>query len=621
MSAVPTFEANRAPGSGAGEKRMRRKQSFFVVLGAIALSLTLVGGLGFAYLKASSPLSLLTGSKRPIAAATMFVPSRAPFTISLLAKPDQLMALQQAVVGAGQREQARAEVAQIQQTLLQTTGLDYERDIQPWMGEEVTYAYTDVDLDKEAANGRQPGYFVAVEIAPDRQPEAQSFLQLFWQQRSLSGDVLKSEQVNGVRVISVEPVPNTSVSKAAISSATALVGDQFVMFSNDVRVIRRSLHAAQTTQNLAQNFAYRQAVDALPPQRIALAYFDTALLGKADLAESGSGISSDNERDSEVSSSALAPPTFTAVSIGLTRTGITADLKVAETAMQQRPQPGKRAGQIDLPDNAAPDSAVLEASLSDALRYLPASSEVAVVGQSLSMLLSSDTVSPLLPDFLHLGESLSENPWQQLTGDYALAQMSGRRASSRDWILALRRGAETEKRVRSLDKAALKAGYSVVPVSLVESGGSAAVSDLPTEAAVDEATAWTRFKVGRRRQSASDLETELLGFHLQRGNYEIFANSLEAVNSAISAPMAPLQKSHRFLQAISPLEGSTGAYVYLDWPIIAPAIGQQLPAVGKIDRAMRPLSSHIQAVAATRDEDTAHVFIQLKEMASSSVGK
>jgi len=612
-AAVPTSEGDRTG----------RDRSFLSALAVLAASLLLLGGLGFGYLRANSPLSLLAGSDRPIAAATVFVPSQAPFTFSLLTKPERLISLQQAVVKPDRREQARREVAEVQQRLLQSTGLDYERDIQPWMGEEITYAYTDVDLDRDTANGQQPGYFLAIEIAPGKQLQAQSFLQLFWQQQSLVGNSPQSQKISGVRVLS--GTRDRSPSRAAnLSAATALIGNQFVMFSNDLRVIRRSIRAAQTAQNLAQNLAYRQTVNTLPSQRIGLAYLDTALLNQDPSSATRRNV---------------------AIGIGLTRTGLVADIASADLANAGLAATRQREAATTNSIEPAQSTDFLESTRSEPLRYLPAKSELAVVGDSFSALrsglLASGVSEGVLPEFLQLGQSLPgqslpEDPWQPLATQYALAQVGGGRSygggaysgsgtSSRDWILAVKRTPETEAAVRSLNQAAAKAGYSVVPVPLgPDTANSRSDSDVDSSFSESlfgsEATAWTRFKVGRRRQAGSGLETELLGLHLQRGGCEIFASSLAAMNSAIAAPSDPLLTSPQFLQAIDPLETPNDGYLYLDWPIAASTIGQVLPAVSAFESAARPLTDHIHTISATRRGDQASFSIQLTEPSFQSVG-
>ncbi len=620
-AAAPTSRAKRTSVGQASKDR-----SFFTVLGAIALSLLLLGGLGFAYLRANSPLGLLAGSGRPIAAATVFVPVRSPFTFSLLSRPERILAFQQAVVAPDQRQQARREITQVQQNLFKATDLDYERDIKPWVGEEITYAYTDVDLDQETANGEQPGYFLAVEIAPERQQQAQEFLQLFWQQRSLSGDLPTIEKISGVRVLS-----SNASSDSTLGAATALVGNHFVMFANDVRVIRHSIRASQTAQNLAQNSAYRQAADALPSQRLGLAYFDTALL-KDGINNKDRQSPARGQREYEKSPLGLAeshlsnaPSRFIAVGIGVTRTGLTADL-VPATAADRGKAALKR---ID--DSLQSDDSFVDLPSSAALQYLPADSELVAVGRSFaaleSSLLSSGVLSDELPAFLQLGRLSPDNPWQQMSADYALAQISSQQ--SHDWILAVKRDESTKAVVQALNSAAAAAGYSVVPVplgqGLTQNRSEILDESLDESSSKSEATAWTRFRVGnRRQQSSSGLDTELLGLHLQRDDYEIYASSVAAMNSALSAPSSSLQTSSRFLQAMVqlrkernvPLKTANSGYLYLDWSAAAPLAEQVLPAARQFNDVARPLTRHISAIAVTRTGENASFYLQLTETSS-----
>ena len=214
--------------------------------------LTALGGSIFRYLTTSA---LVVARDRPIAIATTFVPAASPFSLSLLTSPEALLALGQANID--DEQQAIAQAERFEKNALAGTGLNYERDLKPWLGSEVTYALTDTDLDTDAANGLQSGYLLAAAIAPQQQYEAQTFLQRLWQQRSLSGQMPQSEQVSGVRILYSDQL-NT------LTAASALVGDRFVLLANDVRVLRRSIRSAQSATNLAQNRTYRDTVAQLP---------------------------------------------------------------------------------------------------------------------------------------------------------------------------------------------------------------------------------------------------------------------------------------------------------------------------------------------------------------------
>ena len=523
--------------------------SFFLGLLAFAFVLLLAGGGGFVYLTANSPLALLFGGDRPIAAATAFVPADSSVTFSLLTKPEKLVTLQQAIAAPEQRQQVRREADRLKQSLLKNAGLDYDQDIQPWIGNELTFAVADADLDLDPSNGEQPGYLLAIEIASDKQQQAREFLQLFWQRQTLKGRLPKSEQTSGVRVLY-----STAENAESLTAATALVGDAFILFANDLRVLHRSIHVAQTAANLAQNRAYRQAVAQLPESRLGLAYLDVAALrGKAPVHS------------------------FIAVGLSANKAGITADVQfvgMPQTELGRSPANSNR-------------------DTTKTLNFLPADSAVAITGQDLSQLARSLAAANLsgngLPDLLRLGEPAL---WDWASESYALGQLDG----DGDWILVALRDAEG---VAQLDKAAIAQGYSAVPVVMGE----------------DEAIAWTRFKARSQRRTSSSLETEILGLHLQQnteqGEYEIFASSLSAMESALLAPQNSLLTSARFTQAIAFLPQPNSDYFYADWQAIASALSRNFPIFSRLESAARPLLSHVDTLAATHSGRAAEVFVHL----------
>ncbi|MEL6262746.1 MAG: DUF3352 domain-containing protein [Cyanobacteria bacterium J06626_6] len=565
-SQVGDSQVDRATAPANGPSSRFFSSAFFKGLLSIALTLVLLGVGAFAYLSTSSPLSLLAGSDRPIAAATVFIPKRSPFTLSLLTNPERLLTLEQAIADADQRQIALDEANQLKRTLLEATGLDYDQDIQPWIGDEVTFAYTDLDLDIDPSNGAQPGYLIAVEIAPDRQQQAQSFLQLFWQQQALTGNSPTGTQISGVRVLS------SSKRFRSMATATALVGDRFVIFANDSRVIARSIRSAQTAANLAQTANYRESAAQLPQSRLALAYFDSHLFNQPKVNQP--------QAYQQLTANHLA------ISFSLTPAGLIANAKLPGSAASQR---------LDKPV--------------DAMTYLPADSKVALASRQLTQLgdLRSEVGIRLsaLPNFLTAGQTVEQTPeaegdftalWNWAQADYALGQIGS--GGSQDWILVVARdGADAVEGINNVDSAAIAQGYSVVPITIGDY----------------RATAWTRFQASQKRTAAaSRLETELLGLHLQLDRYEIFAGSLAAMNSALAAPANSLLQSERFVQAIAPLPQPNQGYTYIDWPALTPTISRAFPLFGLIQATARPLLRHIDVVTATRDRDTASLFIQLK---------
>ncbi|MGB7085749.1 MAG: DUF3352 domain-containing protein [Phormidesmis sp.] len=567
------------------------RRPFFIGLLAVALSLLLAGLGGSWYLNANSPLTLLSGGDRPIAAATAFVPARSPFTLSLLTQPERLVALQQAISSASQRQQAREEIEQIKQSLFENTGLDYDRDLQPWVGSEMTVAFTDADLDLDPSNGQQPGYLLAAEIAPDRIQQAREFLQLFWQQQSLTGAVPISDRISGVRVL-YAPTNSVSTSVSApararqraqqptLTAASALVGNQFIIFANDVRVLRRSIRAAQTATNLAQNRAYRRAVAQLPEQRVGLAYVDNALLGSL-------GRSIGGKPAIEIEKRPAAASTFTAIGLAVTRAGLVSNIRL--------PSLVRSTDSNETSNKVIAESVQRLSEPVEALKFLPTDSVIALASRDLTQLAPAladiGFSSRLFPNFLKRGQS-SLSCWDWAIGDYALAQVKA--GASEDWILAIARDAEG---ITQLDEAAVAEGYSAVPVVLGE--------DL-------NATVWTRLSArSLGRQRSGSLETEISGLHLQQGDYEIFASSLAAMEKSLIAPSSSLLSAEQFSQAISTLPTPNQGYLYVRWPAIAPAVGRALPIVRLADAALKPLTAHVGSLAATREGEAISLFIQL----------
>ncbi|HEY9845536.1 MAG TPA: DUF3352 domain-containing protein, partial [Candidatus Caenarcaniphilales bacterium] len=160
---------------------MLKRPSFFFLLITSVLALLLIGGSGWFWLAAHSPLKLLSG-KQSVPAAAMFVPRQAPVMGSLLVNPDRLVALRQAIGSPQARQRSRAELNQLKQKLLLRTGLDYQRDIQSWLGEELTFAITSLDIDRQR-QGLQPGYLLVLQSRDAAR--SRQCLELFWQRQTL----------------------------------------------------------------------------------------------------------------------------------------------------------------------------------------------------------------------------------------------------------------------------------------------------------------------------------------------------------------------------------------------------------------------------------------------------
>lgn len=136
-------------------------RSFFYALAAGVAVLLLISVAGFFWLTAQSPLNLLRGGALTNPTAAIFVPKQAPIVASLLVNPERLEGFRQLVARPVNRRQSRAELKKLEDSLLSNQGIDYRRDIRPWLGDEITVAVTSLDFDRNQNNLAQPGYLLA----------------------------------------------------------------------------------------------------------------------------------------------------------------------------------------------------------------------------------------------------------------------------------------------------------------------------------------------------------------------------------------------------------------------------------------------------------------------------
>ena len=549
---------------------------FFVSLISLALVLLALGGSVFRYLTASP--KRIAAQDQPIAIATTFVPVSSPFSASLLTSPEALRSPSQAqtsqpskTISPAAGPQTATASQQLQQSLLAKTGLDYERDLLPWIGSEVTFALVDADIDLEATNGQQPGYLLAAAIAPQRQQAAREFLQTLWQRRNLVGKAPKARQISGVQALYRDDLSGRGTS--SVTAASALVGDRFVLLANDIRVLQRSIRAAQSVTNLAQNKAYRDAVAQLPAKRVGLAYWDSSALrdsGELPIVRSHTAMSLERRSD-----------------------GVLVTLRQAHK--DSLSEPPTRLATLAAPTAAMAFVPIASTQALNAVNLAQQLSEPEAALASLNITLED------LPDFLAVGNAQNDfSAWDWATGDYALARVG------KDWILAVRgRDADSAE----LDSIAKANGFSAVPVALP------AVSDEKSIAQTREAIAWTRFKAKpSRRASDSQLETEVMGLRIRQGEYDVFASSLAAMEQALAAGSSSLRDAAPFNQAVAALPQPNSGYFYWDKSQIAAFVKRQPLVIQQIVKDLNPLLSSAQRLSATRvsatGADTISVYIQ-----------
>lgn len=548
--------------------------SFFhlFIVAALALLFLAVGGCN------RTPLSV-QGNTQVNPEAAMFVPKQAPMMASLLVNPDRVEALLQAAVPAAERRQMQTELQQFRQGLLVDTGLEYKRDMQPWLGDELTFAVATLDIDRIPENGQQPGYLV---VAATADPvAAREFLQVFWQQRAIAGSDLIFETYNGIEVIHSAPI-EAQASVASSALATAVVGDRFVLFANHPKVLRQAINNVQAPDlSLASSLQYQQTLDSLTAPKIGFAFLNLPVLATwmgQPQAKMGEFAPTAAPTDSQ-------PYQQVAMGLGLTHQGL-----LAETALLG----SNEAIAAHLPALSQPVGA---------LRYLPATSAISLSSTNLNQIwqhieAGSKAERPLakLVDRSSIalskkwGIALSQDIFSWVKEDYALALLSPKANSDQpeaplDWVFVSHKSADSEAAIAQLDRIATEQGLSVGTLTLTDKPISLWTKLTPITTTTETGT------------SSIDLTTTVFGVHASQGEYNIFATSIDAMAAALQADRNSLLDSNRFKDAIAALPQSNDGYFYLNWPASQAILEQQFPLIKLIELAGKPIFDRLNAIA------------------------
>lgn len=561
-----------------------KSRSFFAILSSVVLGLVLLGAIGAYWLTASAPAQLpKQNDSHATPTAAMFVPRQAAAMVSLLVNPERLESFWLAEASVTQRKSLKADLAQLQHSLFSTMGLDYERDLKAWLGDEVTFALTSPDVDRDPTNGAQPGYLLALTV---QDPEsAQSAVQSFWR-RQVGAKDLVTETFVGVPIVHANGADSTD-SKSNLASAT--VGNQYVLFANSPKVLRSALNDVQVPAlSLDSSFTYQQALEQLSGQQLGFVFanveqlqpwFSQTFLAKTALNDLLP--TAGQHYDSLI------------VTLEPDSQGILANaaLLLSEPSLQS----------------------FSEAIITDAsplLRFIPSNSRFAVVSKNLSQTwkplstqlqegwLASLPVAARVHSSLtslqqQWGIDFAEDVFGWVTGDYAIARIPRADRNQPDWIFVAQRSSETDSGLNRLDQIAQNQGASI---------GSFLLGD-------QKISAWTKLVTRTSPSGTAALQAEVQGVHTTVGAYELIATSLEAMQQALQTAQAETDPD--FQAAAARLQTPNQGYLYLDQQMLAELQAQLGLA------PLKPLVNSIQSAVLSsygRNETGLHgaVFLHLE---------
>ncbi|NEO28228.1 MAG: DUF3352 domain-containing protein, partial [Kamptonema sp. SIO4C4] len=435
-------------------------------------------------------------------------------------------------------------------SMLGKSNLQYNKDIQPWLGEEITVAVTSLDYDRNPKNGQQPGYLL---IAAAKDGEyAREFLQLFYSKSAIAGEAdLVFEQYKGVNLIY-----RRLRESGETPLASAVVGDRYVLFANSPKVLRDAVTNVQVPDLNLENFVgYKQALETIQSPRVGVAYINLLSVAKAFETNPTEPV-----------------PTLT-LSFRLSEQGLVADTALSGVLKQETTQP-----RLNAPVGALsylPPKTILTASGLDLNGFW---------GQILSRFGEESPVTGLFQGAIAKLESnwnldLPQDVFAWVEGEYALSLVPKYGNGQPDWVfVAEKAGEKVDPAIAHLDDLAEARDLSVGTIALNES----------------KVKVWTKLaaKTGR-------VDAEVRGVHTQVGNYELIASSLDAAETVLNPKMASLLESGQFQNAIAPLPTPNNGYLYLDWKKCRPLFEEQFPALRVLDYAAKPLLDRLDSLTLT----------------------
>ncbi|WP_392531036.1 DUF3352 domain-containing protein [Nostoc sp. C117] len=529
---------------------MNSQRSFIGFIIAAAIALLVIAIAAFSWFFSKSPANLIAPNSQP--GATIFVSKLAPVMVSLLANPDRLQSLE--------RED---ELSKLKTSLLAKSDIDYQQDIQPWLGKEITLAITTLDIDRDPENGKQPGYLLA--LATQQPEKSREFVELFFSKRALAGANLAVEEYKGVKLI----YDNSQSEQGLL--AGGVVGEGFVLFANDPKVLKEAINNVQAPDlNLTSSPEYLRAIEELPKGSLAVAFLNLPVVAKWQGLELPEQL-----YESEI------------ISFTLNSKGLLAETTFLTSSEIVSPSPP-----LTKPVGA--------------LQYIPASVGLAISGSNLNNLGNSDVakiwrqatatvygseedvvsrlIKPLVDVQKGWGINLSEDIFSWVKGEYAIALLPEERTTPH-WIFVVEKSESVEQAVTRLDAIASANGLTISPISIDQ----------------QKIFAWTELSTATKKtdvkeRSSFSIEAKVRGAHTTLGNYEIFTSDLETIDQILTAKDNSIMNNPKFQDSIAVIPRPNQGYIYLDWTKSQDLLERQIPVLKLVAVLGKPFFNNLRSL-------------------------
>jgi Protein of unknown function (DUF3352) len=508
-----------------------RSLAIAIIVGII--SLLIVGTNAYGWVSVHRSIRLLDRNQPQPPASAIFVPKNSPAAISLLANVDELVNLSSLATPTAKQSSARQAIRKWQQQLGDRLHLDYRREIEPWLGEEITIAITDLDFDRLPQNGAQPGYLA---ILSSRNTEVSNRIIQSWWDRQIAANRLKLETYQGVKL----------GYNRRDKIASAIVGDRYILFANHPKVLRAAINNRQIPHlSILDNTDYQQVVAANSHHKIGIGYARLPDLHRWLGQKAGEKYP------------------IAGVNIGVDRQGLIADLSLYPNTPD--------------PKIVDPTAIPTQPKLVNTLKYLPRQSKIAIAGTDLAhwqqqlatILPELKSLTPTLERTIaaigkQLSINLTENIFSWTTGEYAIAAIPNPTRTTTDWmfIAARTQPERVDEAIGYFDQLASLAGYNVGLLPWPE----------------NQVIGWTKL-VTETSSNTARLIAEVAGVHTNVGDkYTIFASSVEAMDATLKAiDKQSILDSDRYKRSANLLTATDG-YFYGNWQTIKLLLPKQLQA-------------------------------------------
>ncbi len=485
--------------------------------------------------------------------ASVFIAKQSPVMISLLINPQDITRFSNLVSNKKERKKVKEDIIKIRDNLLTKTKFKYNKNLEAWLGNEVTFAVTSLDFDHNSNNGTKPGYLLVVK---NKNPNlAKEFLELTYSENGISSETeLIFDNYKGVNLIYQRPLrENEKISTVA----TAVIND-FVLFANDIQVLKEAINNAQAISlNLANYQPYLKAVNNLISPKISLVYLN--------LPSFSAWLGNKNKIDNQFIEQTL---TF---STNANSHGLITDAALWGVEGIEDKTPNLFSSSTTL--NYVPEESILAIASNDLEEFwqkiktgLPENSPLKqIINQGITSLEKT------------LNINLEKDIFNNIKNEYAISLISTEEKKKLNWVLVAKD--EEKELINNLDNVAKKQELTINKLNLVD----------------QNITAWTKL-ITTSKNDVTSLETQVKGVHTKVDEYEIVTNSIDILTNSINQNKTSLLESKKFQEAIESLPKENDGYLYLNWQEIEPIINSKFPIIKVAELSFKPLFDNLKSV-------------------------